>query len=76
MPLLLLTGICMKHNAVTGLTAQDVAKDAGIMRIRGVIAPYAIIGDNFLRPVEDFLRDYSLVRALVKLAVIFDFSDI
>ena len=74
--MLLLAGVSMEHNAITGLTAQDMAKDAGIMRIRGIIVPYAITGDNFLRFVEDFLRDYSLVRALVKLSVIFDFADI
>ena len=64
------------HNAITGLTAQDTAEEASIMRILGMIAPYAIISDNFLRFVERFIRDYGFMRAFVKFTVIFDFADI
>ena len=31
--MLLLAGVSMEHNAVTGLTAQDMAEEAGIARI-------------------------------------------
>ena len=66
----------MEHNAVTGLTAQDVVKEASVPRILRIIAPYAIISDNFLRFIECLFRDYGFMRAFIKLAVIFDLADI
>ena len=55
----------MKHNAVTGLTAQDVIKEACIMRILGIIALYAIISENLPRLIEDFSRYDAFMQAWV-----------
>ena len=70
------TAVGVEHSAVTGLTAQDVVEDASTARILGIIAPYAIISDNFLCLVKLIFWDYGLMFAFVKITVLFDFADI